>query len=294
MSWFERTAVPCLAALLAMASSGAIAQPGAEPEGGRPWVLGLAAQLDDDQSRSVLATLNWSVAEATWLTFAAGKARSPSDRADVSAATFVAGVDHRFGWLGLTFEAEQWGDSSTLQSDDLSGSLYVQGDRFRLAYERVERDIDIEFTFTGLLGRPVSRTVGLDARGDGMSLRVDLVGRWRAYGAYLEYDYSRDLTVLPRIDALNLLSASVLTLANSFIDEERTLGLEWEGRRAILNVGYARDRSAVDGTELESLDAAVLFGVAPRVDFELNIGKSRSDLAADGWYGGLLVLIYGG
>jgi hypothetical protein len=206
----------------------------------------------------------------------------------------VAGVDHRFGWLGLTFEAEQWGDSSTLQSDDLSGSLYVQGDRFRLAYERVERDIDIEFTFTGLLGRPVSRTVGLDARGDGMSLRVDLVGRWRAYGAYLEYDYSRDLTVLPRIDALNLLSASVLTLANSFIDEERTLGLEWEGRRAILNVGYARDRSAVDGTELESLDAAVLFGVAPRVDFELNIGKSRSDLAADGWYGGLLVLIYGG
>jgi hypothetical protein len=54
------------------------------------------------------------------------------------------------------------------------------------------------------------------------------------------------------------------------------------------------ERSAVDATELESLDAAVLFGVVPRVDRELNIGKSRSDLAAGGWYGGLLVLIYGG
>jgi hypothetical protein len=63
---------------------------------------------------------------------------------------------------------------------------------------------------------------------------------------------------------------------------------------ALLGMTASTERSAVDATELESLDAAVLFGVVPRVDRELNIGKSRSDLAAGGWYGGLLVLIYGG
>lgn len=294
MCWFERAALGLVALLGVGAPRVAPAQPGTEADSDRPWVLGLAAQLDDDRSRSLLATFNWAAAEDTWLTFAAGNARSPSDRADVSASTLVAGVDHRFGWLGMRFEAEQWGDPNTVESLDLSGSLYVQGERFRLEYQRVERDIDIEFTFTGPLGRSVSRTVGLDADGDGLRLQVDLAERWRAYAAQMEHAYSGDLTVLPRIDALNLLSASVLTLANSFIDEERTLGVEWEGRRAVVNFGYTRDRSAVDGTELESLDAAVLFAVAPRLDLELNLGKSRSDLAADGWYGGVLVLIYGG
>lgn len=284
-----------LAGLWLAALGTARAQEGPDSDSARPWVLGLAAERDDDQSTSLLASFNWSVADDTWLTFAAGRAHSPSDRADVTARVLVAGIDHRFGRLGFRVEAERWGDPEALESTDLTGALYVQGERFRLAYERVERDVGIEVAeLTRDFDRALSRTVGVDARGDGLRFRIDLADRWRAYGGYLEYDYSRDLSVLPRIDALNLLSASTLTLAGSFVDEDRRLGLEWETRRAIVNFVYARDRSAVDRSELESLDAAVLWPLAPRIDIEVNVGKSESSLAPDGWYGGILLLIYGG
>ena len=46
--------------------------------------------------------------------------------------------------------------------------------------------------------------------------------------------------------------------------------------------------------KLESLSAAALFPVAPRIDLEFNIGKTDWDFGGSGWYGGVLVLIYGG
>ena len=44
---------------------------------------------------------------------------------------------------------------------------------------------------------------------------------WQLYLGLAEHDYERNLNVLPRIDSLNLLSTSTLTLANSFLDHER-------------------------------------------------------------------------
>lgn len=294
MCWSERIHAAAACAVLTLIGGTAAAQPAPGQGQSRPWVLGVGTQLDEADSHSVLASLNWAVADETWLTFGAGSVQSPAERADVSARTLVVGIDHRFGWLGVNFEVERWGDPGALESADRLGALYVQGDRFRLAYERIERDIDIELSFTGPLGRTVRRTVGLDARGNGLRLSLELADRWRAYAGHVDYRYTRDLRVLPRIDALNLLSASALTLAHSFIEQESTFGVEWSSDGPVVNLSYTRDRSAVDGTALESLDGAVLLLVAPRIDLELNLGRSASSLAQDGWYGGVLVLIYGG
>ena len=102
-----------------------------------------------------------------------------------------------------------------------------------------------------------------------------------------------DLNLLPRISALNLLSTSTLTLANSFIDHERSIGVERELKRMLLNFSIATDRSAIDGSRFESFDAAVLIPLARRLDLEVNVGQGRSDLFDAGVYGGLLFLVYG-
>jgi hypothetical protein len=260
----------------------------------QPWALGIAAQLDDESSASGLVNVNWGVAPDTWLSVAAGRSRSPSDRADVSASSLRAGVDHLFGRLGVTFEAERWGDPDALEATNLGGSMYVQGARARLGLEYETRAIDIVFSSQGLLARPVTRTVGFDSDGYGVSFRVDLTAGWRTYGSFMTYDYSRNVSLLPRVEALNLLSASALTLANSFVDKQANIGLEWESNGPVVNIGYARDRSAVDRSEFRSLNGAVLFGVGPRIDLEFNIGKSNSNLAENAYYGGVLLLIYGG
>jgi len=61
-----------------------------------------------------------------------------------------------------------------------------------------------------------------------------------------------------------------------------------------LNVRAATDRSALDGSELETIEAAVLFPLGRRIDLEVNLGRGRSEFFDAGVYGGLLFLIYGG
>jgi len=260
----------------------------------RPWAIGLAAQVDDESNDSWLATFNWSVAERTSILLATGRSRSPSDRADVSTQTTSVGLDHSVGLIGLTFEAEQWGDSGVVESSDFASSLYVSRDRFRVALELTRRDIDIDFQTLGLFDRPVTRTVSLTGDGVGLSLRAQLAERWQLYLARTEYDYSRNLALLPRAQELNLLTTSALTMANSFMDYVALLGIEWQAGNRLINLNFTRDRSAVDGTELETVNLAFLFPVSLRMDLEFNIGTGNSDLLETGLYGGILLLIYGG
>jgi hypothetical protein len=261
--------------------------------GGPSWALGLSGQVDEESSNSLLANLNLGVAERTWLTFAAGRSHSPSELADVTAETLGAGVDHRFGVVGLAFELERWGDPTALESDDMRLSFYIQRPRFRIALTHEQRDIEIPFTVTGPLGGTVRRDAELWADSYALNVRAQPAERWQLYFGMSEHDYERDLALLPRIAQLNLLSASTLTLANSFIDHERMVGFETAVGRSLVNVAMSRDESAVDGSIFETVSAGVLFPIASRIDLEVNLGSGRSDLLESGLYAGVMFLIYG-
>jgi hypothetical protein len=256
-------------------------------------MLGLGAEVDEDDSDSVLATLYVGVGSSTWLTLVAGQSSSPAERANIEADTLAIGVDHRFEKVGFTLEAERWGDSGALETQDLAGSVYFDRDRWRIGFGFETRDIEIPFTVTGPLGGTLRRTVQLGADTVSIDARVALAEHWQLYLGLAEHDYERNLNVLPRIDSLNLLSTSTLTLANSFLDHERYVAFEREFGRVSLNVRAATDASAIDDTKFDTLEAAVLFSIGSRVDLEINVGNGRSDLFDAGAYGGLLFLIYG-
>ncbi len=281
-----------LAVAAAFTAAGGYAQ--SVPDDARgAWMLGLGAQIDEDDADAALATVYVGVGASTWLTVAAGRSSSPADRADVEAATLVVGVDHRFDSVGFTVEAERWGDSDALETRDLGGSVYFERERWRLAFGYETRDIEIPFTFTGPLGGTLSRTAEVSADNVSVDARVRIGDAWTVYLGLAEHDYERNLRVLPRIQSLNLLSTSTLTLANSFIDHERRLAVEREVKQATVNVRLATDRSGVDGSELDTAEAAVLFPVGARVDLEVSVGRGRSDFFDAGAYGGLTLLLYG-
>jgi hypothetical protein len=257
------------------------------------WAIGLASQVDEDGNDSLLVNLNWGVTPSTWLSFAAGRSRSPADRADVSADTLVAAVDHRFDAVGVTFEVEDWGDSGALETQDLRASVYVARERFRVGVAFEDRDIEIPFTLTGPFGGTLRRTAETSADGVALDFRIEPADRWQLYFSAVEYDYENDLAVLPRIERLNLLSTSTLTLANSFVDHLRMVGVERELGRTLLNVTFTSDESAVDGSEFETLEAGLMFPVAARLDLEVTLGNGRSDFFGSGLYAGLSLLIYG-
>jgi hypothetical protein len=278
---------------VAATSCVAMSQPSVPSSADRSWMLGVGAQADEDGNESTLAALHWGVARGSWLSFSAGQSSSPADRADVEASTLAVDFDRRFDTVGFTLGAERWGDSGVLETRAFSGSVYFDNDRWRVGVGYQTRDIDIPFTLTGPLGGTLQRSVSLDAGRYSLDARTALGERWALYFGIAEHDYERDLAALPRIERFNLLSGSTLTLAQSFIDHERSIGLEREFERLVLNLRAATDRSAVDGSRLDTLDAALLVPLGRRVDLEVNLGKGRSDLFDAGFYGGLLLLVYG-
>ena len=290
----RHTLVPwSLAVAAALAAAQAVAQSSSTDDARGAWMLGLGAEVDEDDGDSALATLYVGVGSSTWLTLVAGQSSSPADRANIEADTLAIGVDHRFEKVGFTVEAERWGDSGALETQDLAGSVYFDRDRYRIGFGFETRDIEIPFTVTGPLGGTLRRTVQVGAETVSIDARVALAEHWQLYFGLAEHDYERSLNVLPRIDSLNLLSTSTMTLANSFLDHERYVAFEREFGRVSLNVRAATDRSAIDDTKFDTLEAAVLFPIGSRVDLEINVGNGRSELFDAGSYGGLLFLIYG-
>jgi hypothetical protein len=258
------------------------------------WMLGLNVQADEHDAQSLYATSHVGVGSRTWLTFAGGKSSSPLESTDIEASTLLVGVDHRLDKVGFTLQAERWGDSGELETTDFSGSIYFDRDRWRVGFGYEHRNVEIPFTVTGPLGRTFSRTADVGVDGLSFDANVTLAERWRLHVGLEEFDYERDLTVLPRIAALNLLSASALTLANSFLDHDRFVAVERDvGLASVLTLRLAKDRSAIDGAELETIEGAVLFPIGRRVDLEVNLGHGGSELFQSGYYGGVLFLVYG-
>ncbi len=280
--------------LLAGTGSVALAQEEASGDSFRPWAIGLTLQTDELDSQSFFTTFNWGVAEDTWLFFSAGNSTSPAERADISTNDLVAGIDHNFGSIGASFEVEQWGEKNAVESRDYRGSIYLHGDRFNVGIEAERRDIDLTFSIARPMGSMAQRTTELTSDGRGIFFRADLTDWWRVYGSAREYDYSRSLTVLPRLDLFNFLSSSTLTLANSFLADDQQFGFEWRAGDKLINLSLGRNRSAVDQFELESVNASFLFPVSYRMDLEFNLGRSTADGLEPTVYGGVMLLIYGG
>lgn len=288
----RRIVASSLAVIVALAAATAAAQSPERPDSKGTWLLGLGGQADEHSNQSLLGTFDLGVGRSTWLSFAAGHSSSPADFADIEADTLSIGVDHRFEHVGFRLAYEEWGDSGVLETEDLGGVVYFDRARWRIGLGYETRDIEIPFTVTGPLGRQIDREVDVEGERYGLDARVALADRWTLYLGMAEYDYSRNLAAIPRIESLNLLSSSTLTLANSFVDRDRSLGVERRFGRVALNVRYATDRSAVDDSEFETFDAAVMFPLGWRADLEINLGHGRSEFFETGLYGGLFFLIY--
>lgn len=195
------------------------APPAAAGDGtARPWLLAVGAQRDEEANSSLLASISVPATEKTWFSASAGRSRATEGGADVLADLLELGVDHRFGLVGLSVAGQRWGDAGSLESSDWSGTVYFRTDRLRIGIELERRDIDVHFRVTDLLGRVHLRKASLEADGRGLSLMASATETLRFYAYAMDWDYSRNLRVLPLIERLNLLSTSALTLANGFVE----------------------------------------------------------------------------
>jgi hypothetical protein len=275
-------------AVLAQSTASAAAGPAADS---RPWMLMLAALVDEESYENLFAGFHLGLTESTWLSLSAGRSRAPSVTG-VTADLQSAGIEHNFGPVGIALAIDRWGDEDALESEDWREEIFVANDRFRVALLLEQRDIDI--FFTGGILQPGLRRRAFDADGIGLGGRVRIVPRWRLYGSWMDYDYPAGISLIPRAGNLDLLSESAVTLAYSLVDRFARVGVERAFGAKLVNFDLGSDRSAVDGAVQDSISAGVLWPVGRRLDFEVHVGTSRVEGEQSSLYGGLSLIVYGG
>lgn len=280
--------------------------------------------MDEDGGYRADAGFTWAPSLVTSLTAQAGSADTSTDLEHFKADLFSIGFDHFFGRFGANFDARWWDQHGLFSSTTLGATVYYRdaGWRFGLRGEARRSELD-QFDFNTVV--PI-RNVLVPIAGQGrcsldntaLGLTVSRSAKsWSMLLSGINYDYSTadcDLTgiMLPpqagnlpplsrelfRRLATRVLQAgaqlvgSELTRENGFLDYTVWAALGYRTRLVTIGVDYYHDREEFAGVQADTLIGSVTFPVSDRLDLELRLGTSDSDIEGRVAFAGVTLLAY--
>lgn len=237
------------------------------------FVLGIGADGDSADGRSLTVFGDFGVGDETWLSVTTST--SQTDGLVRRNETLLAdiGVDHWFQPVGIRLGAAYWGNADILDSRDLRASIYVRGAPGSLSLDYQKRNFEFDLQTDLLRGR----TAKFDANGVGATARLELGEKLSFRVGGMSYDYSRNLRLQPDINVLAFLTASRLSTINSLIDSRINAGLEYSFGLRSIDVGVSQWQTAVDGSEVDSYSLGFLTPISDRVDMEFRVAFDDSE-----------------
>lgn len=237
------------------------------------YVLGIGADADTADGRSLTAFGDVGVGENTWLSALASISQIDNRGVDRHTWHAEAGLDHSFDPVGIRIAAAYWGDPDILDSRDWRASVYVRGDAGSLALNYERRNFEFDLQSDLLRGR----TVSFDAAGVGITSRLALSDDLDIFLGGMRYDYSRNLRIQPDIEILRYLARSRLSMINSLIDDRISAGFEYRLGLKTVDITAGRWQTAVDGADVDSYSIGFLSPVSERLDLELRLAFDNSE-----------------
>lgn len=256
------------------------------------YIVGFGVEGDsaDGLSASVIGDI--AVTENTWISGAV--ARSTVDSSfSPSLETWYGdlGLDHWFDPVGIRLGAAYWGDSDTLDSKDLRGSVYWRGDKVMVAGDYEYRDFRFDLPATNFFP---GRTVRFDASGVGLTTRFDVTEKV-SLGLYgMDYDYRVNLRLDSNRGLLDLLSFSRLSLINSLVDYRAGMTLGLEAGKQRWGFDLSSWKGEVDGGTTRSATVRLLTPLGKSSDIEFSLGVDDSDLYGNATFLSVFLYFYGG
>ena len=316
-----REQAACALAALVLAGASVAARADSSDDA---WLLTVGTELDDEDGYRVDLGLAWAPSAATWVNAYAGTADTSTDFNDFTSRMASVGVDHAFEHVGFTVDVRWWGDSELFESTAVAGAVYFKQEAWRVALRGELRESDFEpFDFNvtipirGTLV-PVSGSAecGLDNSGYGASLSH--TGKsWSALVAGTQYDYSSTdcaltaLNVPPQVGDLPPITreffrrianrvlargaellGSALTRENGFLDYSLWGSLAYRSGLKSFALDYFHDREEFDGLLADTLIGSVTFPVSNRLDLELRVGATDSDLSGTIAFAGVTLFAF--
>lgn len=316
----ERSLLPaCGALLLAGLSAAAFAQ-----ESSDAWLLSVGGELDDENGYRFDAGATWAPTESTTVTALASTADTSADFNDFAWRAASLGLDHSFGQVGVSLDVRWWGDKELFESTAYGAGVDFERAGWRVALRGEMRESDFEpfrfDTFIPIRGTlvPVSggAECGIDNSGYGAS--VSHAGKaWSVRLAGTQYDYSSTDCVLtgvslpPQVADLQPISrqifrrvastvlergatllGSALTRENGFLDYSLWGAVAFRSGPQTFGLDYYHDREEFEGWIADTLIGSVTFPVSNRLDLELRLGATDSELTGTVAFAGLTLFVY--
>ncbi len=246
-----------------------------------------AGAFVDDQEGSGY-DLSAQFQPADWLTLSAGAGRSSSSLSatDFDGTSLHGGFDLQRGRFGGGLQASRWEDSDQFASRVLGGRFAVTfAEAFEAGLLLESRQLEVEYTTTGLLGRTTAQELRFDGRGVGAELGW-YGRRWSASLRGMSYDYDDQLDrviaasrapatrAFPRLASL---VSSVLTRTAGAIDYQASLGVDRAFARSGLGVDLTLSSDAINGSDSTSLSASWRYELGSHLGIDTTIGMTETD-----------------
>lgn len=256
-----------------------------------PYAVFFGIDVDDEGSIGAQGAFSIAVLSDTWLNVTAGTDRSPDDLADLDLFAGSLGLDHRFkSGFGLSAIYDYWGDQDALTRSGFELELNYGQDAWRIGAGYIDREYDVTVEFP--LAMDV-REVGFGS--DGFTAYFRYFGdKWGTSIRTTSYDFDIDPRVLNTRFAIDRLGVSAITLSDSLLDSRTRVSLQrrLEGNRMI-EVSVSRNESAVDDTDSDTLELAIITPLGDRTDLEISFGTVNTEQDDNILFGGFLLTFYG-
>ncbi len=255
------------------------------------YLLGFGAAVDSAEGVSVTALVDYSFNTKASLALDAGITRADGDPEVLNTTLWNLEFSYDFGLIGVKTAIGQWGDSDEYTSDSVAIGLFRQIGNWRISADYLHRDLNL--TFRQIQNPETTRTVS--ARSTGTSVDIVYTGdSGRAFFlSAVQFDYNKDVTRLNQFRIARLLSPTSLTLSGSLLDHSVSAGAEWPFSDSGLSLSFARDRTATDGEDIDSLMLNWLTPIGDLTDLDIGVGMSQ-DGDDTQYFVSLLFLRYGG
>ncbi len=288
------------------------------------WLLSIGGDVDEDGGYRADAGVMWAPSLVTSVIAQAALADTSTDLEHFKADAATLGFDHFFGPVGLNLDVRWWDQRDLFSSTTLGASFYYKQAGWRISLRGEARNSDLdEFSFDTVV--PI-RGVLVPIAGQGQcsldntayGLALSHTGKaWTALISGINYEYSTadcDLTGvtlppqagnLPPISreifrriatrvlrAGAVLVGSELTRENGFLDYSLWAALGYRPGLSTFGLDYYHDREEFAQLEADTVIGSMSFPLSDRLDLELRVGVSNSDLEGTVAFGGLTLIAY--
>jgi len=239
------------------------------------YVVGINGIADNAGGRAVSGFIDYGITESTWVSGTLAHTNTGGPLGGLDTIYVDAAFEQSFGLTGFRAGAAYWGDDDILDSNDFRASLFFRGEKGSLSLDYERREFD--FVYSPLLEPDRILTTEFSANGIGVAASLKASDRSRLFVSGMSYDYSRDIRLQPRFDALRFLSTSRLSLMNSLIDYRISGGMEFQfGHRAV-DLTLSHWQTAIDGGKVSSVSIGFITPSGPASDLEYRLAFDDSE-----------------